>query len=203
VRLTICIPTVPTRRSLLSRLLHTLEHQLTPAVEVLIADGIAPMGDKLNECFTRARGEYVVCVDDDDLVADDFVRLATAGYVTDFIGYRVLVLENGRYTGTVRHSLDGDPKWSGLDRGVSPKCPVRTDIARQVPFGNDYHADRAWSQAVHDLCRSGAYINRDLYIYDHWNDHMVGTSPDDPRFRRPQRDIGAWPFTPEAFTWLA
>lgn len=202
--LTICIPTIPSRRSLLSRLLFTLDHQMRPEVEVLIADGAAPMGDKLNACFAAAQGRFVVCVDDDDLVADDYIDavLPKLGNV-DFVGYAVTVLEDGRYTGTVRHSLAGDPLWRSVHRGACPKCPVRTFIARQVPFGNDYHADRDWSLAVHQLCHADAIVRRSLYTYDHWADHMVGTTPDDPRFRRPQRDVGMWPFRQEVFTWLA
>lgn len=200
--LTICIPTVPGRESLLSRLLWTLQPQVGEVCEVLISPGRRPMGDKLNEMFAEAKGDYVVAVDDDDLVATDYVSSLPLGRNVDFHGYDILWTENGRYAGTVRHHLDGDPSWTTLDRGVSPKCPVRTEIARRVRFGNEYHADRIWSAAVHEQCEAGAYIPAPLYHYDHWDAHMVGTSPDDPRFGRPQRDVGMWPFDPEAFTWL-
>ena len=203
--LTICIPTIAERRSLLSRLLHVLERQLCDDVEVLIADGRRPMGDKLNEMFAAASGAYVVAVDDDDLVTDDY--LATIRWQcdgrADFVGHDILWLEDGRYAGRVRHRLGGDVTWTTLDRSVSPKCPVRTEIARRVRFGNEYSADRTWSAEVAEACGSGKYLPVELYIYDHWSDHMVGTSPDDPRFGRPQRDVGMWPFSSEVFTWLA
>jgi hypothetical protein len=205
IDLTICIPTVPGRESLLSRLLWTLQPQLSDRVEVLVSPGRRPMGDKLNEMFAAARGTYVVAIDDDDLVTSDYVATITqlAEHDLDFIGHDILWLEDGRYAGRVRHRIGGDTSWRSLDRGVSPKCPVRTDIARRVRFGNEYTADRAWSAAAHEQCESGTYLARCLYIYDHWSDHMVGTSPDDPRYGRPQRDVGIWPFDREAFTWLA
>lgn len=202
--LTICIPTVPARGSLLSRLLFTIERSLCDDVEVLIADGSRPMGDKLNEMFAAAAGRYVVAVDDDDLLADDYctrLRQATCER-RDFIGYDILWLEDGQFAGIVHHSLTGDPLWRTLDRAVSPKCPVRTELAREVPFGNEYTADRLWSLDIYGRCQTGVHILAPLYTYDHWNDHMLGTEPGDPRHHRPQRDVGRWPFTPTRFTWL-
>lgn len=201
--LTICIPTIPARRSLLSRLLFQIS--LLPPCEVLVADGDEPMGDKLNAMFARATGVFVVAVDDDDLLSADYASHfgpTLAGSGLDFVGYDILWLENGRFAGIVTHSLDGDPLWRSLDRGVSPKCPVRTEIARRHEFGNEYTADRHWSAAVHDDCEHGAYIPAPLYVYDHWDQHMVGTSPDDPRYARHQRDVGMWPFDQERITWM-
>jgi hypothetical protein len=31
---------------------------------------------------------------------------------------------------------------------------------------------------------------------------MLGTTPDAGRLDTPQRDVGTWPYDPEAFTWL-
>lgn len=198
--LTICIPTVPGRESLLSRALHSIPRD----VEVLIADGRRPMGDKLNEMFAVAQGEFVMSLDDDDYLDGNFWQVARelVDPVVDFYGYDILWLEDGKYAGTVKHRLGGDTTWATLDRSVSPKCPVRTEIARRVRFGNEYSADRTWSEAVAEQCDGGYYLPLPLYVYDHWNDHMVGTSPDDPRFGRSQRDVGMWPYDREAFTWL-
>lgn len=200
--LTVCVPTIPARRSLLSRLLFTLTRQ--PAVEILVADGVRPMGDKVNEMFAAATSPYVAVVDDDDLLSDAYMETLVPHLFTgaDFVGHDIVVLEDGRFAGMVSHSLAGDPLWRDALRGVSPKCPVRTELARRHAFGNDYTADRAWSQAVHADCGSGTYVPAPLYIYDHWSEHMVGTDPDDPRFGRQQRDVGVWPYIREAVTWL-
>lgn len=204
--LTVCIPTIPSRHSTLSRLLWVLQPQ---ALDVVIAGGEGAMGDKLNACFEAAKTPYVVCVDDDDMVTHDYVEAmwfssATKDLDVGFIGYDIAWLENGVLQGMVKHHLDGDPDWGSHDRGVSPKCPVSTDIARSVPFGNEYIADRVWSKHVHNLLndRYGLYIPRALYIYDHWNDHMVGTAKDQGMTERKQRDVGQWPYDPSRFTWL-
>lgn len=202
--LTACVPTIPGRESVLSRLLFTLTRQ--PMLEVIVAGGVGPMGDKVNAMFAAARGDFVVVIDDDDTVAEAYMAHLASSLkeeLTDFVGHDILWLESGKFAGIVKHSLKGDAWWGSLDRGVTPKCPTRTAIARAVPFGNGYTADRSWSTAVHPTCRAGAYVPAPLYIYDHWNAHMVGTSPDDPRRGNPQRDVGSWPFDREAVRWLA
>lgn len=197
VTITVCIPTIPTRRSLLSRLLWGLQDQ---QVDVIIADGDRPMGDKLNDCFQAATTTHVVCVDDDDMLPPDFDQVANSGYA--FVGYRILWLENGRFAGSVAHHGDGDTTWNTLTRGVSPKCPIATRIARAHKFGNHYTADREWAANVQADLPSHKFIDRHLYTYDHWTDHMVGTEPDTDLYRRPQRDVGRWPVDWSRFRWL-
>lgn len=190
---TVCIPTIPSRRSLLSRCVWSI-----PAgVEILVADGAGPMGDKLNGCFAKASGSHVICVDDDDYLGE----LPTVGDV-DFVGYRVLYTEDGRFGGSVAHRGDGDVSWATFDRGVSPKCPVRTEIARSHKFGNHYTADREWSEAVQADVSSHVFHDLHGYHYDHWDVHMVGTTPDAGMLDRPQRDIGVWPCDWDRVTWI-
>lgn len=200
--LTVCIPTIPSRRSTLSRLLWVLQPQ---DVDVVIADGEGAMGDKLNACFEAAKTPYVVCVDDDDLVTHDYAESLKPGFAWKpaFIGYDIAWLENGVLQGMVSHRANGDHTWATLHRGVSPKCPVSTYIAQSVPFGNEYTDDREWSHRVQDCVNgNGIYLPRAMYIYDHWNDHMVGTAKDQGLSHREQRNVGNWPYDPSCFTWL-
>lgn len=201
--LTVCIPTIESRRSLLSRCLWSL-----PAdVEVIVADGEWPMGDKLNACFQAATRDFVVCVDDDDMLIGEWHDVASGGDSINYIGYKILYTEDGKFAGSVTHRGNGDTTWATFDRGVSPKCLVRTEIARAHKFGNHYTADREWSEAVQadiaDDLGSHAFVDAHLYHYDHWNSHMVGTTPDAGRLHTPQRDVGIWPYDPKAVTWLA
>lgn len=197
--LTVCIPTVPSRRSLLSRCLWSIPTWM----EVIVADGDRPMGDKLNDCFQAATTTRVVCVDDDDwlLPAANELFVISSNYF-DFIGYRVLYTEDGRFGGSVAHRGDGDTTWATYDRGVSPKCPVRTEIARAHRFGNHYTADREWAEAVQADIDSHIFVDAHVYHYDHWNRHMLGTTPDAGRLDTPQRDVGTWPYDPARIQWL-
>ena len=74
--LTICIPSLATRAPLLARLLACLGRQPRAGdVEILIAvdDGQVTTGAKRNQLVAAARGAYVCHVDDDDLVAPDYL----------------------------------------------------------------------------------------------------------------------------------
>ena len=197
---TVCIPTIASRRSLLSRCLWSIPSDFA----IIVADGDGPMGDKLNACFEAATTSHVVCVDDDDYLLPGVEDAANYlwGNGPDFIGYRILYTENGRFGGSVAHRGDGDTSWSTFDRGVSPKCLITTDIARAHPFGNHYTADREWSKAVQQDVSSCWFADRHLYHYDHWTGHMVGTDQAQGLTERPQRDVGRWPFDAERVTWL-
>jgi hypothetical protein len=200
---TVCIPTVPARRSLLTRALHSVTR--FRGIEVLVADGLIPMGDKVNAMFAQAKGRYVIQLDDDDYLSADWLMMLAPHLRDgpDFIGHKILWLEDGKFAGLVDHCITGDPLWRTLNRGVSPKCPVLADIARNHTFGNAYTADRDWSQAVWSECESGSNVNAPLYVYDHWNAHMLGTEPDDYRSDRDQRDVGMWPYDDRNVRWLA
>lgn len=205
VILSICIPTVPPRESLLSRLLFTIQEQQTDEVEVLVYPGRDAMGDKLNAMYAAASGTYVVAVDDDDLVADDYCHTvpdALGGI--DFLGYKIACTRNGRWYNSFTHrpDLDPDAGWDTTFRGVTPKCPVRADIARAHRFGNEYTADRSWSQAVARDVHSWRYLDRHLYTYCWDTDRSVGTQPDDERHGREQLDVGVWPYDPGQVRWL-
>lgn len=209
VALTICIGTVPTRRQLLNRLLNCITPQLTPAIEVLIAGGTGPQGDKLNACFASAKGTYVVAVDDDDLLAPDFVESVAPHFLSgvDYIGYNILWMEDGIIQKSVPHKGDGDPLWSTYDdRGVCPKCLIKKEIATRHPYGNHYTADREWSQVIQKEVHSHVFVDSDLYIYDHWNNYALVTSPDAEvralELLKPQRSTEEFTIDEDLFTWM-
>lgn len=201
--LSILIPTVETRRSLLSRLLFTLEEQLTPEVEVLIYDGWIPFGDKLTHMFQIAKGRYTVVVDDDDLVASDFVEQILRASIgdPDYIAYKVLHLQDGKFAGSVASSIHGDRNWQKSPYTVHHKCPVKQEFSRQVPMGNHYRCDRDWSVDIAEFTKTQVQIDKHLYTYDYWSSGTVGTEPSDKN-KDTQRDVGMYPYNKDAFTWL-
>lgn len=204
VKLSILIPTVESRRSLLSRLLWGIERQLTPEVEVLIYDGWIPFGDKVTEMFKLAKGKYAFVCDDDDMLASDHISSVLEAMESDpdYIAYKVLHLDNGKYAGSVGSSVHGDRNWQYSPYGIHHKCPIRTSIGAQVTMKNDYRCDRDWSADVHALItRHEVQIDKHLYIYDYWTTGTVGTEPTGKNANT-QRDVGEYPYTPELFTWI-
>jgi hypothetical protein len=124
------------------------------------------------------------------------------GAPVDFLGYRILVTEAGRYQMGVEHRGDVTG-WPGAVRGVSPKCPVRTGLARRVPFPDRYTGDRDWSMAVGGLVRTHDFVDRYLYHYDHWADEMLGTEPGQfPGAWVDTDRVGRWPLSGSMSPWV-
>ena len=74
-KLSILIPHLKERGEKLSRLLFQLQRQINDyPVEVLIHDGDGTTGQKRNELIAEAKGEWVVHIDDDDTISDDYIK---------------------------------------------------------------------------------------------------------------------------------
>lgn len=205
VKLTICIPTVSSRKSLLSRLLWGIEAQLTKEVEVLIypGDDVA-MGDKYNRMFQEASGLYVTCVDDDDYLADNYIEQVLGRIKRsepDYVGYKILHTENGKYMTEVSSSISGDFSWQTQPFGPLAKCVIRRDVAKECFFPNHHSGDYEWARDVQKTrkLQSEEIINRVLYYYDFWLKGSLGTEPGSTN---KQRDLGIYPYHKENFRWL-
>jgi len=145
--LTICIPTVSHRKGLLSRLLWSIGEQaqgFEDMFEVLVYPGDdIPYGDKLNHMFSIAQGEWVVAVGDDDWLPAHYLQILPIlkDKDVDYLGYKILYLENGLFQYEIAHSAEivGWPTHNV--RGVCQTCPVRTSIAKSIPFGRTNMAE--------------------------------------------------------------
>jgi hypothetical protein len=78
----ILIPTLASRSALVAEMVRRLSEQvhsegLDGRVEILsdLDDGTLPLGTKRNRLMQRATGRFLVFIDDDDEVCDDYVRL--------------------------------------------------------------------------------------------------------------------------------
>ena len=79
--LSILIATVPTRKKYLNRLLYSIQNQLVKnnlqdKVEVIVYEDNFEhsLGKKRNLLVEKSRGKYVVAIDDDDLISDDYCK---------------------------------------------------------------------------------------------------------------------------------
>ncbi len=178
--LTIIVCHMRDRRQLLSRCLWYLEHQTVKATS-LIMHSNRPKGDKLNLAFSMVDTSHVMVLDDDDWIAPHLVE-SVIDHDEDFVGYDALQMADGRFS-TVIHQEIG-----------SHICPIRTEIARQVPFGNDYLDDIIWTKKIAPLIETETYIDDALYFYDKWNKRGGDWSP--PRY------VGWWPHDKREHHWL-
>ena len=199
----ICMPTVPKRHELMMRQLARLLPQLEPyrgAVEVLgwRNEGHPPLGqirDEMLGCAEAVYGlkaDYVSFVDDDDLVAEDFVSsvMTALENAPDHVGFQVEYWRDGEFRYLCDHSLR-HKRWQWNLRGRERSTvkllrdfthldPIRTSIAvrgsffaTQASVGmGDYRGgeDKAWVEQVRPSLSLAAgatemYIGRPLYRY--------------------------------------
>lgn len=187
--LTVAVPTIPGRESLLSRCLWHLTEQATDDVEILVIDGPGLQGDKATLAAQLATGDYMTLVDDDDHVAADYVAavLPELRANVDYVGFRILQIIDGRYYGQARNT--GDHRDFGRRMtGPTPKGIARTSIWRTIGMGNHYTADRDWMAAALPLVSTWSFVDRALYIYDH-HPRVSAYAGNGER-----RDVGMWPF---------
>lgn len=89
--ISIITPTIPTRKHLLDRLERIINRQTYDNIEWLIDDRKEPtIGAKRNNLCASCNGEYILMLDDDDLISDDFIEkcyehmIATGANTTGF-----------------------------------------------------------------------------------------------------------------------
>ena len=177
--LSILIPTLPDRYEFLDRLMMKIADQAIEGIEILIdEDSEATTGAKRNRLIDNCETEYCVFLDDDDLIADNYIKLHTdilkSDPTVDAIGIKGKISTDGRnpLDFIIKHGLDYiEDKSNGRKvylRPINHICVIRTEIARQVPykditFGEDY--DYAIRLAQSGLIKNAAFINEFMYYY--------------------------------------
>lgn len=172
--LSILICTLTSRKGYLNNLLQLLHPQITLGVEVLVEEDAGQMstGRKRNLLLSKAKGEYVVFVDDDDWIAPTYVQdiLEAAKQNPDAIVFNGIMTTNGR--DERKWYISKDYGYEALNgayyRYPNHIVPIRREIATKFPFmdltiGEDY----AWATAIHNakLIQTEVKIEKELYHY--------------------------------------
>jgi hypothetical protein len=106
----ILILTIPSRAEFLKTLMERLQPQLVPGVEVVTAldDGDVTIGAKRQSLIENATARYVCFVDDDDLVAPDYVarvmNIINRDDAPDVVGFKLRHYIDGKLAGIAVHS---------------------------------------------------------------------------------------------------
>ena len=177
----ILITSIPHRHEMLCGLLAELDGQIqgnlttlqwTPGVIVYRDNLEATYGDKTQFLMETSRADYVSCIDDDDMVAPDYVRRVRAALETkpDYVGYPVRWTRDGVLQIRVEHSLrhygwgeNGNLVW----RDLSEKNPIRRELSLLGRFTGGWEADRRWADLIRDSgrCKTEAWIDDPMYYY--------------------------------------
>ena len=157
IRWSILIPTVPSRRNSLWKVLTVLEPQVAQHddIELLVLEDNRKRsyGEKLQAMIDIAQGTYVSFVDDDDMVNAEYVACIYPWLdgVRDCVGIIGEITVEGLNPLPVYYSIQY-PEWKNTPEGYyrSPQHlnPIRRDIVRQVPWTGHYGADKIWADEV-------------------------------------------------------
>lgn len=183
-KLSILVPSVSSRRSgFLPRSLELLYGQLEKLqkedqddVEILflVDNKTMTLGDKRNEMVAIARGEYVVFVDDDDRVSEDYIKTLLEECRKgeyDCISFLCSVTINSGAPKICRYSKEYGRDFNSADgyfRLPNHICCVRRSMALETPFPSIvYGEDTVYAKLLLPLIKKELIINRVLYHYDY------------------------------------
>jgi hypothetical protein len=178
MKLEILILTIPARKLFLSQLLSILEPQIS-ALPLRKFDNVdvriegehtdIPVGDRRELVRRKAAGEYIVWIDDDDLISPSYISsILPLLDGVDQVGFRLQGYHNGKIMKPTYHTIkNGD--WyddlSGFYRDISHVCPMRRELALESPMSGGEGEDWRWANAMRGKVKTENYIPQCMYYY--------------------------------------
>jgi glycosyltransferase involved in cell wall biosynthesis len=179
-KLSILILTVVGRESMLNELLNVINSQKKDDIEILIENdnGKMKLGRKRNNLIDRAIGDYIVFVDDDDMVPDYYVSEILKGIESqpDCCSLEGVVTFDGINPKIFKHSIKY-PGWYE-ENNIYYRCPnhwnvVKRGIANQVRFNDNisFGEDRDYSMRLRPHLKTESLIDKPMYFFRYRNIH--------------------------------
>lgn len=175
IDLSILVCTIPSRTRFLVRLLYNLEKQSkNKSVEILYLGDNKEMtvGEKRNKLLGMASGKYVVFIDDDDRISDDYVDsiLNKINENSDVITFNVEISENGSEYKKVLYDINFNCDrnlQNSYERLPNHLMVVKKDLAIKAKFPEkSFGEDGEYAKRLKPLLKSQSKINKTLYYYD-------------------------------------
>lgn len=174
MKLSILICTVPSRvETYLPKMINALDKQATRDVEILyLGDNKQrTVGEKRNNLLNLAKGDYVVFVDDDDEVTEDYVKMILRGADSgaDVINFKVKCSVNGGeyrdviYDARFRKNENLKDRYHRLPNHI---MAIKRDLAVRAGFPQkNMGEDDDFSRRLRPLIKTQATIDKVLYYY--------------------------------------
>lgn len=187
MKLSILIPTVVGREEKLQRLMDILDPQFDELVRWSVHTGEMPVeiiidkdnkevsiGAKRQRMLEKALGEWVVFIDDDDLVASTYISdilNAAKEDEVDAIGFLIDCYDGRNYTGRAKASLKYSD-WGEYHDGyryvrtIYHKTPVKRKLALKAGFKDErYGEDYSYAMRLKNYLQTEKFIDKVLYFY--------------------------------------
>lgn len=170
--LNVCIPSIVERGDKLQQLISYLEDISQGfGVKILYAVDNKEMsiGAKRQLLLNNCDAEYMMMLDDDDTIPDDYFQLVIPELTKrpDCIGYYEEV-KNSKGLLHVKHSVTCG-KWTEkpLQRTPFYKTPIRTELAKAIGFEDKrFGEDHTFALSIYPLLRKEIFIDKAMYIYN-------------------------------------
>src|ERR1035437_1150412 len=168
----ILILTMSTRKDFLNRLLVFLGPQIVPGVKITIrtCDPKHTLGENREMMRRAATAEYINFIDDDDLVAPDYVdRILPLLDGVDQVGFECEVWsDNVKDQKRDFHVLKAggwhENEWA-FWRDISHLQPMRRELALAEPMEGGHGEDSRWADKMRGKVKTEHYIDKILYFY--------------------------------------
>jgi len=201
VKWSICIRTVVDRPDKFKRLVDCLAPQVANyngdiEVVVLWNNYEHELSELRQLMLEDARGEYINFIDDDDLVAEDYVEtIYPLLDGVDYIGFKLDFYSGTTLQKPTIHSIK-NPGWEDggaayLRRGTLVN-PTKRNLMLKAGFkGSDYRKgipeDITYADAIDKLLKTENFIDKTMHFYYQTGNHAWSNfTPRDEKFVRPE-----------------
>lgn len=178
--LSILIPTIENRKEKFDKLIEELFRQNDEVYSRVQIIGLCDnkeisIGSKRQRLLTMAQGDYVVFIDDDDMVSDDYIEeiLEALKKKPDFVGFNIECTFNGLSSvmadvSNIYNDWANDLNGFKFVRTPYHKTPIKRQIALKIGFRDmRYAEDYDFSSRLKKsgLIKKEQHINKVLYYY--------------------------------------
>lgn len=172
-KLSILTPTLYSREGIFKNLAKVLKSQSNADVEMLAVcdNGEKTIGQKRNELLNAAKGDYVVFVDDDDMISPFYIHgiLTAIKDNPDCVGIEGIITQAGIGPKKFVHSLQYND-WFEKD-DIYYRCPnhlnpIKREIALDCMFPEiSWQEDKSFSERLKGKLKTEVYIKGPIYFY--------------------------------------
>ena len=180
--------------------LYPQQSSTSGSVEILISSDnfAASLGVKRNQLVRAAKGRYIVNLDDDDSVSDQFIERVISAVrdsdgvsnPPDVIAYNSIATINhgnpflvttsisDNYLKTAKEDIEQarivDGKWISITRPPWHWCCWRRELAAQFQFPDGtVDEDWYWLRQILPAVKEAVHLKKALHFYDYNNDQSL------------------------------